>query len=318
MNDRLPHPLRTPCAQCGGAAGRIKETGSQDCVYCLGCDRFQYNAPRAETGKPVRSVRSARDVDISPGLRAHILFERAGGCCEICHNMGAELHVGHLLSVAAGRAEGMSDADLNSADNLAAMLAAVDNLIIQQRSPSNFLGMQPLPATAPDCLDSNPIRDYRLSKADHERSSSRGNGRCRSSFLPRARLVGRHKLRTRSSAISSVQRTARSSPCIAAREQYLQISDRVPSFALGAPASSLSSPRQPWPGASGANRARSSLGKACSTGTYRPTISCRQRSNQEASASRNVGSISCPRYGALIADCNITMARIKRKMKGSR
>jgi len=121
VNERIPYPLRNPCSQCGGTTGRIKETGAQDCVYCLGCDRFQYNAPRAETGKPVRSVRSTRDVDISPGLRAQILFERAGGCCEICHNMGAELHVGHLLSVAAGRAEGLTDADLNHPDNLAAM-----------------------------------------------------------------------------------------------------------------------------------------------------------------------------------------------------
>lgn len=127
MNEKLnapPYTMRKPCAHCTGLAGRVKETGAQDCVYCLGCNRFQYNAPRAETGKPVRSVRSSRDVDISPSLRAEILFERAGGRCEICHNIGVELHVGHLLSVDAGRAQGMSDADLNSPDNLAAMCSA--------------------------------------------------------------------------------------------------------------------------------------------------------------------------------------------------
>ena len=141
MNERIPHPLRAPCSQCGGAAGRIKETGAQDCVYCLGCDRFQYNAPRKETSKPVRSVRSSRDVDISPSLRAEILFERAGGCCEICHNMGAELHVGHLMSVAAGRAEGMTDAELNHPENLAAMCSNC-NLGLKDQPVSSRLLMK--------------------------------------------------------------------------------------------------------------------------------------------------------------------------------
>lgn len=125
MNERVavpvPFVMRAPCSACGGTTGTVKETGAQDVVRCAQCDRFQYNAPRAETGKPVRSVRSSRDVDISPGLRAEILFERAGGCCEICHNMGAELHVGHLLSVDRGRAQGMSEAALNHPENLAAM-----------------------------------------------------------------------------------------------------------------------------------------------------------------------------------------------------
>jgi len=142
MNERIntpaPFTMRAPCAGCGGTAGSVKETGSQDVVRCAKCDRFQYNAPRVETGKPIRSVRSSRDIDISPGLRAEILVVRANGRCEICGvsaGGGVELHVGHLLSVDAGRAHGMSDADLNCPENIAAMCAGC-NL---------GLGNQPVP-----------------------------------------------------------------------------------------------------------------------------------------------------------------------------
>lgn len=116
--------LRKPCHKCEGTDGVIREKGSQDCVYCSKCDAWQYNAPRAETGKPVRHIKT-RDV-LPPKQRARILIVRANGRCEICGSGGRvdqPLHVGHLISVDAGRSMGLSDDDLNSDENLAAMCA---------------------------------------------------------------------------------------------------------------------------------------------------------------------------------------------------
>ena len=114
------HALRSACA-CGSMDGMLRETGSQDCVFCARCGKFQYNAPRTETGKPVRSVRSSRDADIAPSLRAEIIVVRAGCHCELCGASDRELHVGHLISLDAGRREGMNEDDLNGPENLAAM-----------------------------------------------------------------------------------------------------------------------------------------------------------------------------------------------------
>jgi ribosomal protein S14 len=112
--------LRSPCPRCGSSRGLIKETGAQDCVYCFDCGTFCYNAPRAETGKPVRHVRTR--AGIKPKQRARIIM-RANTRCELCGS-SKDLHVGHLLSVDAARHEGMTEAEINSDDNLAAMCDA--------------------------------------------------------------------------------------------------------------------------------------------------------------------------------------------------
>jgi hypothetical protein len=116
------HPLRSPCSRCGGTEGRIEEKGAQDCVYCLGCDRHQYNAPRAETGKPVRHIKTREG--ISPSQRARILIVRANARCELCGTNARELHVAHLLSVDAGKAQGFTEDELNDDENLCAMCDA--------------------------------------------------------------------------------------------------------------------------------------------------------------------------------------------------
>lgn len=112
------YPLRTMCS-CGGVNGRIETRGSQDCVFCLDCGRFQYNAPRVETGRAVRSVSTVHSA-IKPKQWARIL-ERAHFCCESCHQERA-LHVGHILSVADGLELGinLTEQQLNSDDNLIA------------------------------------------------------------------------------------------------------------------------------------------------------------------------------------------------------
>lgn len=108
--------MRAACS-CGAQDGVIRPRGAQDCVFCVECDKFQYNAPRAETGKPVRHVKN-RDA-LKPKRRAKILL-RANGHCELCGSTG-ELHVGHLLSVDDGRRQGFKDEDLDSPENTCAM-----------------------------------------------------------------------------------------------------------------------------------------------------------------------------------------------------
>lgn len=124
MNQPVPvtHHLREPCRHCLSEVGRIIERGYQDCVYCAGCEAFQYNAPRAETGKPVRNVKTREG--ISPSQRARILVIRANSRCETCGTSDRELHVAHLLSLDAGLAQGFTEDELNDDENLCAMCDA--------------------------------------------------------------------------------------------------------------------------------------------------------------------------------------------------
>ena len=113
-----PHDLRKPCSKCGSATGRIATKAGQDCVYCLQCGRFQYNAPRTETGRTTRSVTTVHSA-IKARQRARIIM-RATGRCELCGSQ-KNLHVGHLLSVEAGLKLGLTEVELNDDENLAAM-----------------------------------------------------------------------------------------------------------------------------------------------------------------------------------------------------
>jgi 5-methylcytosine-specific restriction endonuclease McrA len=112
--------MRAPCPGCGSPAGHIQPRNGQDCVFCAGCGQFCYNAPRAETGREIRSLRSRPD--IKPSKRARIL-ERDGYRCFMCGRQPGSregLVIGHLLSVADGRQLGIADDELNSEENLAA------------------------------------------------------------------------------------------------------------------------------------------------------------------------------------------------------
>lgn len=114
-----PHPLRNACKKCGLLEGYIVTKSGQDCVYCAACNSHQYNAPKVETGRAVRTVTTVHN-GIKANQRARILL-RATGHCELCGNNLATLHVGHMLSVAEGLEMGLTEAELNDDDNLAAM-----------------------------------------------------------------------------------------------------------------------------------------------------------------------------------------------------
>lgn len=115
----IPYKMRADCRfGCGSDLGRIETKNGQDCVYCIGCGRHQYNAPRVETGREARSVTTVHN-GIKPKQRARIL-ERDGGRCFLC-GKGENLHVGHLLSVNEGLKQGLTEVEINDDENLAAM-----------------------------------------------------------------------------------------------------------------------------------------------------------------------------------------------------
>lgn len=113
--------LREACRFCGAWEGVIVVVNGQNVVRCESCSRFQYNAPKTETGEKPRTIESAH-AGIKPSVRMRIL-ERATGRCELCGS-DKNLHVGHLVSVQDGMDLGLSDRELNSDANLAAMCEA--------------------------------------------------------------------------------------------------------------------------------------------------------------------------------------------------
>lgn len=49
VSTKDPFFMRVPCT-CGSDTGYITRVSQQDTVRCMVCDKFQYNAPRRETG----------------------------------------------------------------------------------------------------------------------------------------------------------------------------------------------------------------------------------------------------------------------------
>lgn len=111
------YKMRKQCLNCGSDVGEIRETGAQDCVFCV-CGKFQYNAPRIETGKEVRTVSRVHN-GIKPNQRARII-ERDNGRCVNCGKDAsmAVLHAGHIISVVEGLAAGFTEVELNDDENL--------------------------------------------------------------------------------------------------------------------------------------------------------------------------------------------------------
>lgn len=114
--------MRSPCARCGGTGGHAVDKGGQDVVYCATCSTYAYCRPKAESGRPQRSVRTRPE--IKPSTKTRIL-EQYGHRCVACGNGEATLHIGHLISVDAykrfGEQVGMGEAEVWADENLVAM-----------------------------------------------------------------------------------------------------------------------------------------------------------------------------------------------------
>lgn len=116
--NRERYEMRKPCIKCGGTLGVLLEVGKQDTVRCLACNTHCYNAPRTETGRAQRSVTTVHKA-IKPKLRAKILTRDCHRCV-LCHAVNVPLHVGHVVSVDAGMAVGLTDEQINDEENLIA------------------------------------------------------------------------------------------------------------------------------------------------------------------------------------------------------
>lgn len=116
--DALPsYTMRAPCRWCGepwrGKGPR--QVSGQAVIHCANCRRSVYNAPKVETGAPVRNIRSRPD--LRPGQRERIL-ERDGGECFLCHRRDGILHVAHALSVKDAQEAGWSEDEYMDDANL--------------------------------------------------------------------------------------------------------------------------------------------------------------------------------------------------------
>lgn len=94
----------------------------QDVVRCIGCEAYQYNAPRIETGRAIRSL-STRP-NIKPSVRARI-FEQFSYGCLVCGRGPPEVdpELDHIIPREAAELAGMLDDLIDSEDNLAPLCA---------------------------------------------------------------------------------------------------------------------------------------------------------------------------------------------------
>jgi 5-methylcytosine-specific restriction endonuclease McrA len=129
-------PMRSPCPRCDGLIGIIATRNGQDTVRCEDCGGFCYNAPRSETGRETRSLRTRPTIKTSQRTR---ILVRDNSTCLLCHRGDVPLDVGHLISVHDGHALGLSDADLNSDENLAAMCSACNSGLSSRSLPPRLL-----------------------------------------------------------------------------------------------------------------------------------------------------------------------------------
>lgn len=130
------HEMRAACRDCGSTDGTITTVGGQDTVRCATCGRHCYNAPRTETPRPRRSLRSRPR--IPPSQRQRILV-RDKRTCIVCRRSDFPMDVGHIISVRDGRTHGLSDAELFHDENLAAMCAECNSGQGSETFPLPFL-----------------------------------------------------------------------------------------------------------------------------------------------------------------------------------
>lgn len=114
------HPLRRDCRKCGHRYGIITTKSGQDVVNCEVCGTYDHCAPKVDTGREPRTLRSRPD--ISPSRRWRIL-DIHGHACVACHRTGVELQLAHLISRDDADRHGFLDEIIDSDLNLAPMCA---------------------------------------------------------------------------------------------------------------------------------------------------------------------------------------------------
>lgn len=110
-----------PCPGCGDEFVVTTMTNGQDIARCATCNKYRKCVPRSQSGREIRRMTDRGQ--LKPKLRADVLI-RAGRRCELCGTPVEAtdgLAVDHILSVKDGRRLGLTDAQLNSIENLAAL-----------------------------------------------------------------------------------------------------------------------------------------------------------------------------------------------------
>ncbi len=128
--DHDPFPLPLPCKKCGadvGDPGLLTTRGGQDICECARCGQYNKAVPKTETGRAVRTLRS--NLTIPPSQR-HRVMQSYGNRCVACGRGpadGIRLEIDHVIPVLVGRAQGLTDAQLNHDDNLVPLCAEDNN-----------------------------------------------------------------------------------------------------------------------------------------------------------------------------------------------
>jgi 5-methylcytosine-specific restriction endonuclease McrA len=116
--DALPDfPLRAPC-RCGSERGKgPRDVSGQAMIYCAGCRRHAYNAPKHETGRGVRKILNREAIDSFTKSR---ILERDNSTCLDCGKRPPDviLNVSHMISVADAVELGFGPEDYNDDENL--------------------------------------------------------------------------------------------------------------------------------------------------------------------------------------------------------
>ena len=109
--------MREPCRQCGEIAGQAEEKNGQEVIRCVSGGHYCYCRPKAESGKPVRTVRTRPN--LKPSVRWRVL-ERDGHRCLSCGRTGpgVVLDVDHFLPLGHPLADGLSEEELWEDSNL--------------------------------------------------------------------------------------------------------------------------------------------------------------------------------------------------------
>lgn len=115
-------PLPRACHRCGsnhpGKLEREDREGLRRGLCCADCGLFVKWVPKAELGIATSTKRVG--LNLKPSERT-ALFNTYNNACAVCHRDDLGLEIGHLISVADGKAFGLTQAEIDDPINLAPM-----------------------------------------------------------------------------------------------------------------------------------------------------------------------------------------------------